>query len=242
MKRRARPLAAPCLTALSLTALCLTALCLTAPAGPAAAEAVRPGQLWLNTTVFGSLGDAAFFAEVQPRFGNGISQLDQLLLRPAVGWKVNPDLTLYQGYARIEDHGPRDRVRFEDRSFQEINWQLGVIGGVQVSSRTRFEQRWQSYGRDVGFRLRENLRFSVPLTEAKNGVAAVASSEVFVALNDTDWGGRAGFDRVRTFVGVALPIGGKSTFEIGYLNQTFRTPANGFDMDHILALNVLVRN
>lgn len=145
--------------------LLLAALCLAVSGGRAASETVQDGQLWINTTLFGSVGDLAFFAEVQPRFGNGISQLDQLILRPAIGWKVNDRLTLYQGYAYVENRGGTAPARFEDRSFQEINWKIGEISGVKVSSRTRFEQRWQSAGRDVGFRLRENLRFTKPLTQ-----------------------------------------------------------------------------
>ncbi|MEE7455488.1 hypothetical protein MPAR168_16795 [Methylorubrum populi] len=222
--------------------LLLAALCLAASGGQAEAETVQDGQLWINTTLFGSIGDLAFFAEVQPRIGNGISQLDQLILRPAVGWKINERLTLYQGYASVEDRGGAGRVRFEDRSFQEINWKIGEISGVKVSSRTRFEQRWQSAGRDVGFRLRENLRFARPLTPEKDSVSAVGWVEAFVALNDTDWGARAGFDRVRTFVGLEWPIGGTSTVEVGYLNQTARTAASGTEVDHILSLNLSVRN
>ncbi len=145
--------------------LLLATLCLAVSGGRAASETVQDGQLWINTTLFGSVGDLAFFVEVQPRFGNGISQLDQLILRPAIGWKVNDRLTLYQGYAYVENRGGTAPARFEDRSFQEINWKIGEISGVKVSSRTRFEQRWQSAGRDVGFRLRENLRFTKPLTQ-----------------------------------------------------------------------------
>lgn len=221
--------------------LLLAATCLAISAGRAAAEPVQDGQLWINTTVFGSIGDVAFFAEAQPRIGNGMSRLDQLILRPAVGWKVNESLILYQGYAYVEDHGTPGRVGIEDRSFQEINWKIGEIVGVKVSSRTRFEQRWQSTGRDVGFRLRENLRFAKPLSEAKDSVAAVGSTELFVTLNDTDWAGRAGFDRIRTFVGLELPIGGQSTVEIGYMNQTARTSASAVELDHILLLNLLIR-
>ncbi|MEH3117436.1 MAG: DUF2490 domain-containing protein [Methylorubrum populi] len=223
------------------THLLLTILCLAVSGGRAAAEPVHDGQLWINTTLFGSIGDAAFFAEVQPRFGNGISQLDQSILRPAVGWKVNEDLKLYQGYASVEDHGTSGRVGVEDRSFQEIDWKIGEISGVKVSSRTRFEQRRQSTGRNVGFRLRESLRFAMPLTQEKGSVSAVGWTEIFVALNDTAWGARAGFDRIRTFVGLELPIGGKSTVEIGYMNQTARTPASGVELDHILSLNLFVR-
>lgn len=220
----------------------LAALCLAACGGRAAAEPVQDGQLWVNTTLFGSIGDVAFFAEAQPRIGNGISRLDQLILRPAIGWKVDETLILYQGYAYVEDHGMPGRVGIEDRSFQEINWKVGEIAGVKVASRTRFEQRWQSTGRDVGFRLRENLRFAKPLTEGKDAVSAVGSTELFVSLNDADWGPRAGFDRIRTFVGLELPLRGKSTVEIGYMNQTARTPAGGVALDHILLLNLLVRN
>lgn len=222
--------------------LLLSALCLAASGGRAAAETVQDGQLWINTTLFGSIGDLAFFGEVQPRFGDGLSQLDQLILRPAVGWKVNERLTLYQGYASVEDRGGSGNVRFEDRSFQEINWKVGEISGVKVSSRTRFEQRWLSAGRDVGFRLRENLRLARSLTEEKDSVSAVGWVEAFVALNDTDWGARAGFDRVRTFVGLELPIGGASTVEVGYMNETARTAASGIAVNHILSLNLFVRN
>jgi len=219
----------------------LMAVCLIAPGARAFAEPVQDGQFWINTSLFGSVGDVAYFAEVQPRIGNGIAQLDQLILRPAVGWKVNDALVLYQGYAYVEDHGMPDTVRTEDRSFQEINWKIGEITGVKVSSRTRFEQRWQSAGRDVGFRLRENVRFAMPLPQDWGGVSAVGWTEVFVALNNTDWGARAGFDRIRAFVGFELPISGKSTVEIGYLNQTARTQAGGTELDHILSLNLFLR-
>ncbi len=164
-------------------------------------------QLWFNTTLFGSVGDVAYFAEVQPRFGNGISQLDQLILRPALGWKVNDSLTLYQGYAYVEDRGG-PAVAVEDRSFQEINWKIGEVNGLRTSSRTRFEQRWRSDGKDVAFRLRSQMRVAAPLTERREGIAAVGWTEAFVALNDADWGPRAGFDQLRTFAGLEVPIGG----------------------------------
>jgi hypothetical protein len=42
-------------------------------------------------------------------------------------------------------------------------------------------------------------------------------------------------------IGLELPIGGKSTVEVGYLNQTARTQASGIELDHILSLNLFVR-
>ena len=146
-------------------------------AGASVPAAAHDAQLWFNTTLYGSIEDFAFFAEVQPRFGNDISKLDQFFFRPAVGWKVNQDLTLYQGYAYVEDRG-MPQVRIEDRSFQEINWKLGEINGLKTSSRTRFEQRWRSDGKDVAFRVREQMRVSAPLTSAADSVSALGWTDV----------------------------------------------------------------
>lgn len=219
----------------------LSALWLAALAVPAAAQGDHDGQLWINATAFGSVGSFAAFVEVQPRFGDGVSRLEQLIVRPAVGWKLSDAVTLYQGYGRVETSPAGARSFSEDRSFQQLGWEIGTVAGVALSSRTRFEQRFQTNGRDTGFRLRQMLRAAVPLTEQKAGIAAVAWTEVFVALNDTDWGARAGFDRLRTFVGLSLPLAGTSTLEVGYMNQTVNAPAARVTMDHIVSLNLFVR-
>lgn len=202
--------------------------------------AANDTQLWFNTTFFGSVENLAFYSEVQPRFGNGISQLDQFFFRPAIGWKINENLTLYQGYAYVEDRGG-SQVNVEDRSFQEINWKMGEFNGIKTSSRTRFEQRWRSDGKDVGFRLRSQLRLSAPLGERAKSVSALGWSEVFVALNDADWGPRSGFDQVRTFAGLEIPVEGQSTVEIGYLNRLLKAPAGDIAVDHVLSINLFIR-
>lgn len=219
----------------------LSTLALAATPAPVSAQASgHDAQLWINTTLFGSVGDVAFFAEVQPRFGNGISQLDQLILRPAVGWKVTKDLTLYQGYAYVEDHGTGP-VLVENRSFQEVNWKIGEYNGLKTSSRTRFEQRWRSDGKDVAFRARQQFRVAAPLFEGADSVSLVGWSETFIALNDADWGPKAGFDQLRTFAGLEVPIGGKSTVEVGYINRLIKSSGSGLQTDHIVSLNLSIR-
>ncbi|MDQ0448700.1 DUF2490 domain-containing protein [Methylobacterium aerolatum] len=208
-------------------------------AGTPVPALANDAQLWFNTTLFGSVGDLAYYAEVQPRFGDDISKLDQFFFRPALGWKINDNLKLYQGYAYVEDRGG-STVRIEDRSFQEINWTIGEFNGVKASSRTRFEQRWRSDGRDVGFRVRSQLRAAAPLTDRKGSVAALGWTEVFVALNDADWGPRAGFDQVRTFAGIEIPIGDKSTVELGYLNRLIQS-RTATETDHVLSINLFLR-
>lgn len=97
----------------------LAGLCLISAAQPAFSSTTQDEQAWVNLTVMGTLtGKVVYFAEVQPRFGDGVSRLDQLLLRPAIGVKLSPTMTLYQGYARVITKREGARDLREHRSFQ----------------------------------------------------------------------------------------------------------------------------
>jgi hypothetical protein len=210
-------------------------------AAPARAETTHDEQAWINLTAMGSIkGDLIYFAEVQPRFGDGVSRFDHILLRPAIGVKLSPTVSLYQGYARVltaREGAPDLR---EHRSFQQLSWVMGKPWGGELSSRTRFEQRWRNDGNDTGFRLREMLRLEIPV--AKNGLAALGYAEGFVAFNDTDWGARSGFDQLRSFIGAEIPLVGRSTIELGYLNQTINQRGGRTRMNHVLSFTLFVRH
>ncbi|MFT3965414.1 MAG: DUF2490 domain-containing protein [Sphingobium sp.] len=209
-------------------------------AAPASARDTHDGQLWVNLTALGSVrGNLIYHAEIQPRIGDGASRLDQLLLRPAIGVKLSNSLSVYQGYARVRTPVTDGADTTEDRSFQQVSWKLSP----HFSSRTRLEQRWLSTGGDTGWRLREMLRLAFPLSRGggRGGVAALGYVEGFFALNDTDWGARRGFDRVRSFIGAEVPVGGKSTFELGYMNQTVNQARRGDTMDHIASISLFLR-
>ena len=100
--------------------------------------------------------------------------------------------------------------------------------------------RCMANGNDVGWRFREMLRYVHPLTTPEK-TRALVSVEGFVALNDTDWGATGGFDQARSFAGVEVPIGGKSTLEIGYLNQAINDPNRRIRMNHIASLALFIR-
>lgn len=212
------------------------------PSFSARAETIQDTQAWVNLTAIGSVsGDIAYFAELQPRFGDGVSRRNQLLLRGAIGWKLSPSVTLYQGYAHVETPVKKEPSFNEERSFQQLSWNIGKPLGGALSSRTRLEQRWRSDGGDTGWRLREMLRYEHALSEDRQGPAALLWSELFVALNDTDWGARSGFDQLRTFVGVELPIGGASTAEIGYINQTIDQTLGRTRINHAASVTAWFR-
>lgn len=218
----------------------LAVLSLMFAAQPALAETAHDEQAWVNLTLMGSLkGKVVYFAEVQPRFGDGVSRLDQLLLRPAIGVKLSPTMTLYQGYARVITKREGARDLREHRSFQQLSWVMGKPWGGEISTRTRLEQRWRVDGDDVGHRLREMVRLEVPV--ASNGLAALGYAEGFLALNDTDWGARSGFDQLRSFIGAEIPVVGKTTIELGYLNQLVNQTGGRRRMNHVLSFSLFAR-
>lgn len=223
-----------------LLPLCLLS-CVTI-ATPALAQTTHDEAVWINATLSGKVaGPAVFFAEVQPRIGDGVSRLSQLLLRPAVGVELSKAVTIYQGYARVIDPVDGGTDLQEDRLFQQVTWNVGKIGRLEVQSRTRLEERWRNDGDGMSLRARQMMRLEYPLAAGDRRVAVLGSMEGFVGLTTAEWGGEPGFDQLRSFVGVEIPLPGKSTVEAGYLNQSRDAPGGDVRMAHVASVSVFIR-
>ncbi len=223
-------------------ALSLLAL-LALSAAPTRAATSEDEQFWLNLTSMGSIkGDLVYFAEIQPRVGDGVSRIDQALFRGALGWKLSPSVTLYQGFAHVVVPVDGGQDVNEERGFQQLNWTMGKPWGGELSSRTRLEQRWRSDGDDMGWRLREMLRYEKPLRTGSDALNALVYAEGFVALNDTHWGARGGFDQIRSFIGAELGLPGASTLEVGYLNQLINQRGGDTRVNHVAAVTLFFRH
>jgi hypothetical protein len=208
----------------------------------AKAATAEDEQVWMNLTAMGPVsGDLIYFAEIQPRVSNGLSSVDQTILRGAIGWKFSPSLSVYQGYAHVTLPTQAGRDVNEERSFQQISWTISKPWNGELSSRTRLEQRWRSDGGDMGWRLREMLRYEKPLRPGSEAINALVYAEGFAALNSTDWGQKAGFDQLRSFVGAEIKLTGKSTAEIGYLNQYIDQGSGAKRMNHVAAITLFFR-
>ena len=44
--------------------------------------------------------------EVDPRFGDGVSNIDQWIIRPAIGYKLTDHWSVWQGYAWVGNYQP----------------------------------------------------------------------------------------------------------------------------------------
>lgn len=222
---------------------CLTSLFFLAAPSVARAETITDEQLWINLTAMGSVKDRLiYFAEFQPRMGDGLSRVDHAILRGAIGWKLSPSVSVYQGYAHIATPIDNGRDIHEHRAFQQLNWTLAAHKGTELTSRSRIEQRWRSNGNDMGWRLREMLRFETPFGSESAPVRALVYGEAFVALNDTDWRARDGFDQMRSFVGTEVRVAGATTLEIGYLNQAINQSGGRTRINHVASLSLFVRH
>lgn len=141
-------------------------------------------------------------------------------------------IELSLGYRHVEDWDANGRLPNEERLRQMVLVPLGS----GFSGRLRFEQRFNSSGSEVGFRLRPRLGFETPLGR---GFKLFAGQEHFLNFNSTAWGARSGYERMRNAAGVSIPLGGNLRGEIGYLNQYRFGRDGGRDrMDHALTFTL----
>lgn len=211
----------------------LAALVLPAAAAQAADE---DANIWLAQTANVDLGGGAVvWLEAQERFTNDASRLGQLLIRPAVGYKLDKTTTVYLGYAYVMTDPVGPAQSHEHRIFQQLSFRLlGDGKGVTVTGRTRFEQRFFENQDGTGWRLRQQLRLTAPLT---GKVRAAVWTEPFIGFNETTFQ-RSGLGLWRNFAGVTIPIGKKVTLEPGYLNQyVVRTGTDRIDHTANLTLS-----
>lgn len=196
-------------------------------------------QVWQTTNLSAKLDDdLTGHLEIQPRFTGDASRLGQLLLRPSIGWALGQGVVVSAGYAYVRTSPPGRPVTHEHRPWQQLAFPVaGQPGGFLMTSRSRIEQRVREDGDDLGHRFRQQVRMMVPLEPS--GWNAVAWSEVFLNLNDTDWGQRSGLDRWRNFIGMNIPISRGVSAEPGYLNQ-YVNSASGDISDHVLSVTLNV--
>ena len=211
-------------------------LLLLAAHAPAAAAPKTDDQAWNTLSLSAPLGGAwTGQVDLSARLsddGRGLFQtVSQAMIRRSVARRI----TLLAGYAYYLNRSASHRTSFEQRPFEQISLDLGSVLGGSWAARTRFEQRFDSRGGDVGLRLREQLRYQLSLSKA---LVATAAEETFVALNDTDWGARHGIERQRVTLGLRHAFGRTLGLELGYLGQrNFRHAARD-TIDHALTTTV----
>jgi hypothetical protein len=179
-------------------------------------------QSWSLVTAHVSLADTSpwfLYLEGQARVGNDVSRMERILLRPAIGYNLTPNVALFAGYAWTPTF-MNTSYASEYRNEQRL-WQQLVVkhagGRVAWQHRIRQEQRTLEDAAGTSHRTRYLVRASrMPSDGGRVGVTGY--HELFVTWNSVERGPRAGFDRSRVFVGPYL-TNGPLRYEAGYVGE-----------------------
>lgn len=165
--------------------------------------------------------------EVQYRNYDAIGDLEQLLLRTGLGFKVeeNTNLLLGYGFIRSENYTQEDTkvVVNEHRIFQQVITKQSV-NKLRLQHRYRFEQRFV----EENFRLRFRyfLGLAYPLWKEESSPREFYYSmynEIFLNTKSDV------FDRNRLYSGLGYKLNDTFRFELGYMNQFL----NGGNRDQV---------
>ncbi len=178
------------------------------------------------------------YMEANPRFSDDASTIDQLLLRPALGYQLTPTISLWQGYAWVTNYEPG--FSQEHRIFQQLIY-ARTFSDFKILSRSRLEERWIDDAIGTSLRARTMLRGDVPFP-GLSALSLAAYDEIFVNLNSIRQGPESGFDQNRTFVGFNYQFTPQLSMDLGYQLQIINTirPNLVNQANHILLLQIFI--
>ena len=164
------------------------------------------------------------------------SDVDTYLLRSSLGYDVNSSMSLWGGYDFFVNDPGGGGTRQEHRFWQQFSWSAARWDWGSLSLRTRLEQRNLENSSDVGLRFRQLVQLAVPLPA--QDVTLVASAEHFTNFDDTDYGARSGFDQLRSYLGVRMPMTERAALEAGYMNQLVNRSGQRDAVNHTAMLHL----
>ncbi|SNR74346.1 Protein of unknown function [Methylobacillus rhizosphaerae] len=212
----------------------LMAMALLMTGQNAAADTEIDGGYWFNLHLQGRLPIKHFFwsMDTNPRWREEGRHLDQLYLRPSVFYALNPKTSLWLGHDTIVRHPAGKSTLNEYRVWEQFKYHFDPVSTVTFTNRTRLEQRRREGYHDTGHRLRQMIKATAPLSIDPK-LSLVVSDELFINMNNTDWGTYRGIDQNRLFLGFNWKLDESSNIEAGYLNQFINTRTTNRD-NHIL--------
>jgi Protein of unknown function (DUF2490) len=154
-----------------------------------------------------------------------------VITRTGVGRRLTDRTTLWGGYAWIAKP-PAEGVTHEQRIWEQFSATFPEAGAFTPSMRLRLEQRFQDGWADNSHRLRMMGRAVRPLSDNRSW-SLVGWNELFVTLDDTEFGPWQGVDQNRLFGGVLRQFNQKVGLELGYMWTTSQAPDQDRSHQHV---------
>lgn len=199
--------------------------------------AADDAQLWTGGTVSAKLSDRwRLSEEITARFSDHRNGLYEIESNTLLGYRIGKGVTIWAGYTHDPQYSAGDFTVMEHRAREQVTFDnLTESGGGRLSGRLRLEQRWRDGLDGTGWRMRPYVKYALPLHKGSR-TAFVVSTEPFFNLNRSAFQRSTGLDRVRTFMGVSVPLARNLTADAGYLNQhTFVRDGPDTD-DHVASV------
>ena len=202
---------------------------------PLFADTIEDGRYWFALATQGKLPaeNWSWNFDVHQRFRDEGAHADNFFVRTGVSYQISPKTSVGLGFDHVVNHPAGKEASDENRLWQQIAYKFDSIYGVNLSSRTRLEQRWREGGEDTSYRFRQMIRATMPL-DINPKLSLVAYDELFINLNNTDWNVNRGIDQNRVFLGASYAFNPSTSIESGYLNQYVNT-RNIDRVNHVLA-------
>ena len=153
--------------------------------------------------------------EINPRIQENVTHINQLLVRPSVGYQLTKSLSIWQGYAWVTNYIPS--FVNENRIWQQILYER-EIGRFILSTRSRLEERFIENVHGVPVRFRNMFRVQYAF-DKNNNWAFIIYDEPFINIGNHFRGPQSGIDQNRFFAGLNKKISDNASIEGGYLMQ-----------------------
>ncbi len=175
--------------------------------------------------------------EVNSRIQENITHINQLIVRPSIGYKLNKNLSIWQGYGWNTFYIPR--FLREQRLWNQILHEK-EFSKLSLVNRFRFEERFIQDVEGVSLRARYLLRGLYPIGKTKRWGIAL-SDELFVNLNSHFNGPQAGIDQNRFFIGINRKLSNHADLEGGYQLQYINANRPKVDkLNHIILISLYI--
>ena len=172
--------------------------------------------------------------EISPRNQENVTHINQLFIRPAVEYKLNKNLSFWQGYSWDPLFLPI--YKREQRIWQQILLE-NYFKKFRFENRIRLEERFIQDVHGVPVRFRYRTGTWTPID--KNGIwKLVLWDEIWFNMGNHFNGPQSGFDRNWLFAGINKKISDNVSLEVGYqLEYANRTSPRQDLLNHIIVIN-----
>lgn len=190
---------------------------------PARAETISDAGAWAQIVAEGSLGflapslrDARIWLEGGSRWNDHWQHWFQGVARVALGYSLGDRATVWLGYTYVPTHVSGQPLVNEQDLWPAFRYVLPTDFGTFT-----FRTMWESNfirGNEVRERPRQMIRF-LHTVDSEPRLSFIGWDELLMRVNSTRWGGEAGFDQNRAFLGLGWTFTPTARVELGYMNQ-----------------------